>query len=192
MTDKKTPTKAQRPVVTEPTTVESSTDSTVQAEPRTDQKKLHPTETDNPRVQPRKLTEEEIANTQSPARYGYPEHEIAQRSTDVVDLTSAEYVKVFVIPKNPFGDDYDDDMHERNIRFCRGKAIQLGLRPLSPEAGEFAGAEDHPDGVSVCLRYTVAVVPAAIATPEQNVVAVNPERHEELLKNLDQTETKKD
>ncbi len=95
---------------------------------------------------------------------------IAARSQDVKEAASSEHRKVFVIPKNPLSDDYGGETHAANIDAMRQAMLRHGLRPT--EDGHFVGAEDHPDGQSVCLTYACACVPAAVATVEQNVVAV--------------------
>lgn len=115
---------------------------------------------------------------QAPSVAGYPEVEIAKRSQDVDEPAASEHVKVFVVQKNPLGEDYDDDVHAANIDAMRQSMILQGLRPT--EDGRFVGAEDHPDGASVCLTYACACVPAAIATPEQNVVAATVEQQHAL------------
>ncbi len=99
-----------------------------------------------------------------------PDEQVAARSADVSETATSEHRKVFVIPKNPLADDYGDETHAANIDAMRQAMILQGLRPT--EDGHFVGAEDHPDGQSVCLTYACACVPAALATPEQNVVAV--------------------
>ncbi len=110
---------------------------------------------------------------QFPSALGAPEVEIAKRSQDVDEAEASEHRKVFVVPRNPQGDDYDDDMHRRNIDAMRQAMLLQGLRPT--EDGHFVGAEDHPDGQSVCLTYACSCVPAAVATPEQSVVWVTVE-----------------
>lgn len=110
---------------------------------------------------------------QFPSVLGEPEVEIAKRSQDIDEAQASEHRKVFVVQANPAGPDYDDDMHARNIDAMRQAMILQGLRPT--EDGRFVGAEDHPDGQSVCLTYACACVPAAIATPEESVVWVTVE-----------------
>lgn len=101
------------------------------------------------------------------------QEEIAARSQDVREGASDEHRKVFVVQKNPTGADYDDDMHARNIDAMRHAMILQGLRPT--EDGRFVGADEHPDGQSVCLTYAAKCVPAATATPEENTVWVTVE-----------------
>ncbi len=107
---------------------------------------------------------------QKPSLVGESEVEIAKRSQDVHEAKSSEHRKVYVVQKNGAGPDYDDDMHVRNIDAMRQEMIKQGLRPT--EDGHFVGAEDHPDGQSVCLTYACACVPAAVASPEESVVWV--------------------
>lgn len=121
---------------------------------------------------PAQVEAEGAGATGAPATSPVPaEQLVAARSADVAETATSEHRKVFVIPKNPLvGDDYGDETHAANIDAMRQAMILQGLRPT--EDGRFVGAEDHPDGQSVCLTYACACVPAALATPEQNVVAV--------------------
>lgn len=96
--------------------------------------------------------------------------QVAARSADVSETATTEHRKVFVLPKNPLTDEFEDATHTANIDAMRQAMILQGLRPT--EDGHFVEAVDHPDGQSVCLTYACACVPAALATPEQNVVAV--------------------
>ncbi len=104
------------------------------------------------------------------ANAGTDAEQVAARSQDVDEQATPVHRKVFVIPKNPLGDDYGDETHTANIDAMRQAMILQGLRPT--EDGHFVGAEDHPDGQSVCLTYACAAVPAATATPEQSQVRV--------------------
>lgn len=123
---------------------------------------------------------------QHPSAVGEPEIEIAKRSQDVDEYRSGEHRKVFVVQKNPLGDDYDDAMHAANIDAMRQAMISQGLRPV--EDGHFVGAEEHPDGQSVCLTYACACIPAAVATPEQSVVRVTVDDQHALEREQAQTE----
>ncbi len=121
------------------------------------------------------LEEKEPALAQFPSLAGHPDVEVAERSADVEEDATNVHRKVFVIPRNglvdqDYSDAVHDAMHAANIDGMRQEMVLNGLRPT--EDGHFAGAEPHADGQSVCLAYEVAAVPAAVATPEQNVVAV--------------------
>lgn len=112
---------------------------------------------------------------QHPGAAGHPDVEVAERSADVHEKASDVHRKVFVIPRNglvsqDYSDAIHDDMHKANIDGMRQEMVLNGLRPTAD--GSFVGAEDHPDGASVCLTYEVAAVPAAVATPEQSIVAI--------------------
>jgi hypothetical protein len=112
---------------------------------------------------------------QHPGVAGHPDVEIAERSADVHESASAVHRKVFVIPRNDlvtqdYSDAVHDGMHRANIDGMRQEMVLNGLRPTAD--GSFVGAEGHPDGASVCLTYEVAAVPAAVATPEQSIVAI--------------------
>ncbi len=112
---------------------------------------------------------------QFPSDAGQPEVEIAERSADVDDREASEHRKVFVIPRNDLvTQDYDDEihaeLHRANIDAMRQAMVLQGLRPT--EDGRFVRAQNHSDGQSVCLTYACACVPAHVATPEQNVVAI--------------------
>jgi len=101
---------------------------------------------------------------------GSSEVEIARRSQDVDAAKATEHRKVFVVPKNPAGKDFDDAVHAANIDGMRQGMIAQGLRPT--EDGRFVEARDHSDGQSVCLVYACRCVPASEATLEQNQVRV--------------------
>ena len=49
---------------------------------------------------------------------------------------------------------------EANKAAVTNEAIQRGLHPRGEAS--FVGAEDHPDGVSVVLTYSVETVPSSV------------------------------
>lgn len=112
---------------------------------------------------------------QFPSTVGKPEVEIAKRSQDVDEAEANEHRKVFVIPVNPIGDDYDDEVHARNIDAMRQGMVLQGLRPT--EDGRFVEARPHSDGQSVCLVYACKCVPAAVDEPGRPVRVTVEDQH---------------
>lgn len=135
----------------------------------------------------KKTGEGDPALTQFPALAGAPDVEIAERSADVHERASSEHRKVFVVQADSVYDPAaiaaDDDLHKRNIDAMRQAAILQGLRPTSD--GQYVGSEVQADGVSVELAYSVDVVPASIATPEESNVAVLVEDNRRLQAQTD-------
>lgn len=96
------------------------------------------------------------AEKQFPAKAGHPDVEVSERSTDGSDGT--RHVKTFVV----LARDYYDvpAVHEANSAAVANEAIQRGLHPRGDVS--FDGAEDHPDGDSVTLTYSVETVPSSV------------------------------
>lgn len=96
------------------------------------------------------------AAKQFPAKAGEPETEVGKRSADGSDGT--RHVKEFVLLARQWGG--SDDEHTAHKASVAGDAIQRGLHPRGDV--RFDGAEDHPDGQSVVLTYSVETVPASV------------------------------
>jgi hypothetical protein len=93
---------------------------------------------------------------QHPAKAGEPEVEVAERSADGSD--GMRFVKEFVVQAARWnGEDYQ---HEANRAGTVGDAIQRGLHPRGDVS--FDGQEQHPDGLSLVLTYSVDTVPASV------------------------------
>jgi hypothetical protein len=96
---------------------------------------------------------------QFPAQEGEPEVEVDERSADGSEGT--RYVKEFVVLKAwPAGN--EADAHKANAAAVANEAIQRGLHPRGE--ARFDGSEDHPDGHSLTLTYSVETVPSSIDT----------------------------
>lgn len=93
---------------------------------------------------------------QHPAKAGQPEVEVDERSADGSD--GMRFVKEFVVLAARWND--EDYQHEANRVGVVNEAIQRGLHPRGDVT--FDGAEGHPDGVSLTLRYSVETVPASV------------------------------
>lgn len=104
---------------------------------------------------------EQLRQRQFPAKAGAPEVEVDERSAD--GARGTRHVKEFVVhDRNWTGEEYQ---HEANKAAVANEAIQRGLHPRGDVS--FDGAEDHPDGVSVVLTYSVETVPSSVdAAPE--------------------------
>ncbi|WP_326779719.1 hypothetical protein OG481_02155 [Streptomyces longwoodensis] len=99
---------------------------------------------------------EQLRQRQFPAKAGAPEVEVDERSPDGVEGT--RHVKEFVVHGDTWtGEEYQ---HEANKAAVANEAIQRGLHPRGEAT--FDGAEDHPDGVSVVLTYSVDTVPSSV------------------------------
>lgn len=96
------------------------------------------------------------ATRQHPATAGHPDVEVDQRSADGSD--GSRHVKEFVVLARNWNG--SDDEHEANRAVVANEAIQRGLHPRGDVA--FDGQEDHPDGESLVLTYSVDTVPAII------------------------------
>lgn len=93
---------------------------------------------------------------QHPAKAGEPATEVDERTADGAD--GMRFVKEFVVLSSQWTD--EDDAHEANKAGVVNEAIQRGLHPRGDVS--FDGAEDHPDGVSLTLTYSVETVPASV------------------------------
>ncbi|MET9517421.1 hypothetical protein [Streptomyces sp. NPDC002994] len=99
---------------------------------------------------------EQVRQRQFPAKAGEEAVEVDQRSPDGAKGT--RHIKEFVVPAARWtGEDYQ---HEANRAALVGEAIQRGLHPRGDVA--FDGQEDHPDGVSLILTYSVDTVPSSV------------------------------
>ena len=95
---------------------------------------------------------------QFPAQDGESAVEVDERSADGADGT--RYVKEFVVLKASWPSRDEDDAHKANAAAVANEAIQRGLHPRGE--ARFDGAEDHPDGLSLTLKYSVNTVPSSI------------------------------
>lgn len=99
---------------------------------------------------------EQVRQRQFPAKAGAPDVEVAERSAD--GSSGTRHVKEFVVRADRWtGEDYQ---HEANRAALVGETIQRGLHARGDVA--FDGAEEHPDGVSLVLTYSVETVPSSI------------------------------
>lgn len=96
------------------------------------------------------------AAKQFPAKAGDSEAEVEQRSADGSE--GVRHVKEFVVLARQWGD--SDAEHAANKAGVAGEAIQRGLHPRGDVS--FDGAEDHADGESLTLTYSVDTVPASV------------------------------
>jgi hypothetical protein len=103
-----------------------------------------------------KPTAQELEQKQFPAKAGAPDVEVDKRSPDGAEGT--RHVKEFVVLGDAWtGEEYQ---HEANKAAVHNEAIQRGLHPRGEAS--YDGAEDHPDGVSIVLTYSVETVPSSI------------------------------
>lgn len=93
---------------------------------------------------------------QHPAKAGEPEVEVDERSADGSD--GMRFVKEFVVLVRQWGD--SDGEHTANKAGVANEAIQRGLHPRGDI--RFDGSEEHADGVSLTLTYSVETVPASV------------------------------
>jgi hypothetical protein len=99
---------------------------------------------------------ERLEQEQFPAKAGAPEVEVDKRSADGSEGT--RFVKEFVVLGRDWtGEEYQ---HEANKAGVANEAIQRGLHPRGDIS--FDGSEDHPDGLSLTLTYSVDTVPASV------------------------------
>jgi hypothetical protein len=99
---------------------------------------------------------EQLRQRQFPAKAGAPAVEVDERSADGAQGTA--FVKEFVVlAQNWTGETYQ---HEANKAAVANEAIQRGLHPRGEAS--FDGAEDHDDGASVVLTYSVETVPSSV------------------------------
>jgi hypothetical protein len=93
---------------------------------------------------------------QHPAKAGEPEVEVDERTADGAD--GSRFVKEFVVLAARWTD--EDYQHEANRAGVVNEAIQRGLHPRGSVS--FDGQEQHPDGLSLTLTYSVDTVPASV------------------------------
>lgn len=96
------------------------------------------------------------ATKEFPAKAGHPDVEVAERSTDGSEGT--RHVKDFVILARDWSG--TDAQHEAYRTAAANEAIQRGLHPRGDVS--FDGSQDHPDGVSLVLTYSVDTVPSSV------------------------------
>lgn len=96
---------------------------------------------------------------QHPALDGHPDAEVEARSPDGAD--GNRYVKRYVIPADAYGDGEHYD-HGPNAANVVAEARNQGVRPVGDEV-TFDAVNDHPDGTSLILTYSMAAIPAVIA-----------------------------
>lgn len=104
------------------------------------------------------------ATRQFPAKAGHPDVEVEQRSADGSD--GLRHVKDFVVMGRDWSGDDDPARHDANAAVVSNEAIQHGLHPRGDVS--FDGAQDHPDGESITLTYSVEVVPASVDYASQD------------------------
>lgn len=103
-----------------------------------------------------KLTTQELERKQFPAKAGAPAVEVDKRSPD--GSSGTRHVKEFVVLGEHWtGEEYQ---HEANKAAVANEAIQRGLHPRGEAT--FDGDEDHEDGVSLVLTYSVETVPSSV------------------------------
>lgn len=93
---------------------------------------------------------------QHPAKAGEPEVEVDERTADGAD--GMRFVKEFVVLARQWGD--SEDEHTANKAGTVNEAIQRGLHPRGDVS--FDGSEEHADGKSLALTYSVETVPASV------------------------------
>lgn len=103
-------------------------------------------------------TEAQVRAEQHPALDGAPALEVDERSADGSDGT--RYVKQFVVLARDWPARDEDEAHIAGKAAVSNEAIQRGLHPRGEAT--FDGAEDHPDGLSLILTYSVDTVPAIV------------------------------
>ncbi|WP_445520441.1 hypothetical protein [Streptomyces sp. NEAU-174] len=103
-------------------------------------------------------TESKARAAEFPAKAGEPAVEVDERSTDGADGT--RHVKQFVVLKSTWPGRDEAESHTANGAAVANEAIQRGLHPRGEP--RFDGAEDHPDGLSLTLTYSVDTVPSSV------------------------------
>ncbi|AVH60003.1 MULTISPECIES: hypothetical protein [Streptomyces] len=111
-----------------------------------------------------KKTAASVRAKQFPAQEGEPETEVDERSADGAE--GLRYVKEFVVLKTSWPARDEDEAHKANGAAVCNEAIQRGLHPRGDVS--FDGAEDHPDGYSVTLTYSVRTVPSSVDDTPQD------------------------
>lgn len=101
----------------------------------------------------------------------------ADKSDNVVETAEPKgnrYQKVFVVHVGS-GWNGDDYAHDANKVATLQEALNNGAHPL--EEATFDGQEDHPDGVSLILYYSVKVKPAEENPTSAETVAPGQSKH---------------
>jgi len=93
---------------------------------------------------------------QHPALAGEDAVEVDERSPDGSDGT--RHTKEFVVLARNWGG--SDNEHEANRAAVANEAIQRGLHPRGDVT--FDGQEEHDDGQSLVLTYSVETIPAIV------------------------------
>ena len=105
---------------------------------------------------PKTEAREQVRQRQFPAKAGAPDVEVDERSAD--GSRGTRHVKEFIVRADRWtGEDYQ---HEANRAALVGEAIQRGLHPRGDVS--FDSQEEHPDGKSLVLTYSVETVPASV------------------------------
>lgn len=94
-----------------------------------------------------------------PALAGYEELETATRTSDRQNVEDTRFRKRYVVLRDAYQPD-EDNIHARNQVETLNDALNHGLHPRGEAT--FDGAEDHPDGASLYLDYSVEVIPAVV------------------------------
>ena len=108
----------------------------------------------------------EVVEAQHPALLGEPGVEVASRGADTHEDSTDTHRKEYVVLASDFAN-ANDDFHLANLEAARSSMIGQGLRPTGD--GEFAGSEEHADGVNVSLFYDVPAEPAIVSHTEAHV-----------------------
>lgn len=109
-------------------------------------------------------TEAKARTKEFPAKAGEPEVEVDERSADGSD--GLRHVKEFVVLKATWPARDEDEAHKANAAAVANEAIQRGLHPRG--VATFDGTEEHHDGLSLTLRYSVQVVPSSVDDQPQD------------------------
>jgi len=112
------------------------------------------------------------AAQQHPALRGAPEVEVSERTADASDA-GMRFVKQFVV--KVVGDSQEwlqqDETHVGHKLRTLEESTQRGLHAKGEV--QFDGAEDHGDGVSTILTYSVEVIPAVIDSEAATTMTVS-------------------
>ncbi|WP_020135053.1 hypothetical protein [Streptomyces sp. 351MFTsu5.1] len=106
----------------------------------------------------------EARTKQFPAKDGEAAVEVDERSADGAEGT--RYVKEFVVLKSSWPARDEEAAHDANAAAVANEAIQRGLHPRGKAT--FDGSEDHPDGLSLILTYSVNTVPSSVDDQPQD------------------------
>jgi hypothetical protein len=109
------------------------------------------------------VAEYEKEYPQFPTLDDNPGVEIAKRSPDRIAESDDRFRKVYVLMRRDYvgvGDEGREQIHVRNKLDVLQTAINNGVHPRGEAS--FDGKEDHPDGASVILAYSVDVIPSIV------------------------------